>query len=306
MIAMAKLYKAMAYGNLIQIYETIPLEVGPTIRNPPFADRQTVLNTIITLLEEAAAQLQATPTSVEFRNEILAPGFNLENTIQAMLARYALIAGDLTKANDAATRVSSTVFSEFRFSATDANPLWNIAMNGGNSTSMRPKDKWRLEAETGDQRVAYWVTAAALNGFAVPLDNFNRYGDRTHSIPAYLPDEMKLIRAEVAARNNNLTVALALVNEVRTQCTSTLPEPVACLPALTIDQVPTQAAMLAEILKQRRFELYLQHVRWSDLRRFGLTPKFQWMPVPFTECDRNTNTPLDLCASEPANPAGAS
>jgi hypothetical protein len=304
--AMAKLYKAMALGNLLQIYERIPLDVGPTIRNAEFADRATGLNTVLTLLQEAAAQLQQTPTSPEFRSQILAPGFDLENTVQAMLARYALIAGNLTLANDAASRVNLNVFSEFRFSANDANPLWNIAVNGGNSTSMRPKDQWRLDAEAGDQRVNYWVTPAALTGFAAPLDNFNRYSDRTHSFPAYLPDEMKLIRAEVAARNNNLPVALGFVNEVRTQCASALPEPVACLPALTLAQVPTQAAMLTEILRQRRYELYLQGVRWSDLRRFGRPLKFEWMPVPITECDRNINTPSELCASEPANPAGAS
>jgi hypothetical protein len=193
------------------------------------------------------------------------------------------------------------VFSEFRFSDSDANPLWNLYVNGGNSTSMRPKDAWRLAAEAGDQRIAYWVTPAALTGFAAPLDNFNRYSERTHSYPAYLPDEMKLIRAEVAARENRLVDALGFVNQVRTQCTSTLPEPVACLPALLITDVPTQADMLAEILEQRRVELYLQHVRWSDLRRFGLTPKFMWAPIPITECDRNAATPSALCQAEPAN-----
>jgi starch-binding outer membrane protein, SusD/RagB family len=305
-LALARLYKAMALGNLIQVYERIPLEVGPTIRTPEFADRESAFDAIITLLQDAAAQLEQTPTSAEFRTQILAPGFDLENTIQAMLARYALISGDLTLANDAAGRVAPTVFSEFRFSANDANPLWNIAVNGGNSTSMRPKDQWRLDAEANDQRIDYWVAPAELTGFAVPLDNFNRYSDRTHSFPAYLPDEMKLIRAEVAARNNDLPVALQLVNEVRTQCTSALPEPVACLPALLLVQVPSQAAMLAEILKQRRYELYLQGLRWSDLRRFGLPVKFAWMPVPITECDRNENTPAELCDEQPANPAAAS
>jgi hypothetical protein len=68
--------------------------------------------------------------------------------------------------------------------------------------------------------------------------------------------------------------------------------------------VPSQAAMLDEILNQRRYELYLQHVRWSDLRRFGKPVKYQWMPVSISECDRNTNTPVGLCAPQPANPAG--
>lgn len=303
--AIARLYKAMALGNLIQIYEQIPLEVGPNVRTAPFAARTAVLNEIISLLDQANAGLQATPASAEFNTLMLAPGFDLVNTIRAMQARYNLIAGNLAAADAAAASVAQTVFSEFRFSATDANPIWNLAVNGGNSTAMRPEDVFRTQAEAGDQRVAYWTTQAEIQGFAVPLDNFNRYSDRAHSIPAYLPDEMLLIRAEVAARQNRLQDALNFVNTVRTECTSPLPEPVACLPALTLAQVPTQAAMLAEILKQRRYELYLQGVRWSDLRRFGMPVKYAWMPVSISECDRNTATPVALCAPQPADPAGA-
>ena len=40
--------------------------------------------------------------SAEFNAQMLAPGFNLPNTINAMLARYALITGDLTTADAAA------------------------------------------------------------------------------------------------------------------------------------------------------------------------------------------------------------
>lgn len=298
LIALGKLYKAMSLGNLVQVYEQIVLEPQ---ESAPFVDQTTALNRITTLLDEAAAQIATTPPSAEFNSQVLAPGFNLPNTINAMRARYNLIAGNLPAADAAADAVNLTVFSEFRFGTADANPFWNLAVNGGNSTSMRPKDVWRLAAEPGDERVEYWVTEADLDGFAAPLDNFNRYGSREHSYPAYLPDEMRLIRAEVAARQDRLEDALEFVNEVRTPCTSALPEPVACLPELDITDVPTEADMLAEILEQRRFELYLQHVRWSDLRRYDLTPKFEWMPIPFTECDRNPATPAAACQPVPAN-----
>ena len=49
--------------------------------------------------------------------------------------------------------------------------------------------------------------------------------------------------------------------------------------------------MLAEILRQRRYELYLQGLRWSDLRRFGQPVKYAFRPVPPAECDRNNNAP---------------
>lgn len=302
--AIGKLFKAMAFGNLIQVYEQVPLEVSPTNRSPQFATRDDVLNEILVLLEEAEAHLGQTPASAEFTAQMVAPGFDLLNTIRAMRARYSLIAGNLTAADAAAASVDPAVFSEFRFSATDANPVWNLAVNGGNSTSMRPKGVWREEAEAGDERVAFWVEEADIEGFASPLDEFNRYGQQSHGIPAYLPDEMKLIRAEVAARDNRLFPdALGYVNEVRTQCASALPEPVACLPALATSDVPTQPAMLAEILRQRRYELYLQNLRWSDLRRFGEPVKYQWMPVSVAECDRNTNVPLGQCEEQAPDPS---
>jgi hypothetical protein len=65
----------------------------------------------------------------------------------------------------------------------------------------------------------------------------------------------------------------------------------ACLPALDATDLPTQAEVLAQILHERRYELYLQAVRWSDLKRFGQPVKYQFMPIPITECDRNSNAP---------------
>jgi hypothetical protein len=107
---------------------------------------------------------------------------------------------------------------------------------------------------------------------------------------------MRLILAEIHARRGELLQALVLVNQVRTPCSSPLNEPVACLPALTLVDVPTQQAMLDQILLEREYELYLQGVRWSDLRRFGKPVKYDYMMAPRTECDRNTNAPSDVCA----------
>lgn len=294
-LALAKLYKAMALGNIYQIYPRAPLQVGPGIEDPPFAAREEVINEVLRLLQEARGHVQGTPPSSEFRASILAPGFDLENTIEAMIARYSLMAGRLDDALMAAQRVDPGVLSELRFTATDVNPLWNMWYNSGNAYQMRAEEQFRLEAEPGDRRVEYWVEPAPIEGASGPLDHVSRYRSATASYPVYLPDEMRLILAEVHARRGDLPQALVHVNAVRTQCTSELNEPVACLPALELADVPTQAAMLAEILRQRRYELYLQAVRWSDLRRFDQPLKYPFMPVPSTECDRNANAPAELC-----------
>ena len=51
------------------------------------------------------------------------------------------------------------------------------------------------------------------------------------------------------------------------------------------------AAVLAEILKQRRYELFLQGLRFDDLRRFNATRKYDFLPLPQSECDRNPAAP---------------
>lgn len=306
LIALAKLFKAMAFGNLLQIYERIPLETGLDNLNPEFATRAEGLAMVLQLLNEARNEILATPPSTEFNNEVLAPGFNFLATIDAMIARYALIAGDYAQAFAAAQRVPLNTLSEMRFSATDANPLWNLWLNSGNSTRMLPEDRFRTGAQAGDQRVAYWVTAAATAGSnpASPLDAHVRYSARDASFPLYFPDEMRLIMAEVYARNNDLPNALLLLNQVRTQCSSPLNEPVACLPALLITDVPTQAAMLAAIYRERRYELYLQGMHWSDARRFGMPLKYTFLMVSALECIRNSNAPAELCqaATLPVTP----
>lgn len=287
-LALARLHKAMALGNLVQLYERVALDVGPD-QSPTLENRERVLQEILSLLEEARAGLQATPPSALFNTQVVATGFNLSNTIDAMIARYALIAGRNDVAIQAATRVSPTTLSTFNFSAADPNPLWELWYNSGAAYQMRPERSFRTGADEGDRRVAYWVRADTLTGPVVPLDDLNRYRDRTDAIPAYLPDEMKLIRAEAHARLGQLPQARQLVNEVRTQCASPVAEPVACLPARTDDQLATQGAILDEILRQRRYELFLQGVRVEDLRRFGKALKYPWMPIPQSECDRNPN-----------------
>lgn len=306
LIALANLFKAMAFGHLLQVYERIPLEVGLDNLNPQFASRQEGFQEVLRLLNAARTQIQTTPPSTEFNNVVIAPGFNLANTIDAMIARYSLIAGDLAGALAAAQRVSPTVLSEMRFSTADANPLWVMWLGSGNAFRLLPEDRFRTGAQAGDERVEYWVTAAATAGSnpQSPLDAHDRYSARDVSFPVYLPDEMKLIQAEVFARQNNLVQALTLVNQVRTQCNSALNEPVACLPPLTLLQVPTQQAMLDAIYYERRYELYLQGLHWSDARRFGRPLKYSFMMVSAAECLRNTNAPPELCrpTTDPVTP----
>lgn len=292
--ATARLFKAMSLGWLIQIFEKVPVDAGPGAVPKPRAE---VLDTVLTLLEQARTDLNGVSAAdlATFRARALGPGIDLQNTIDAMLARYYLMAGKYDNAITAANRVNLGVLSVLQYPAPTRNPVENLAVElqyvGGLQSFVN-------QAQPGDRRPAYWVDAAAAALPGNPSDSIvkplKKYTGPNDSYPLYLPDEMKLIKAEALARTNQLAASAALVNEVRTQTSSAVDEPVAGLPALPASALDTQAKLLAEIAYERRYELYMQGLRWEDTRRFGTalttTPTFTFLPLPLTECQVNPNS----------------
>jgi len=291
--ALARLFKAMALGTIIMQYEEVPVELGTAA---VFRGRAVVLDTIIALLETARADFAGVPAGelVSFRARVLGTGFNVLRTIDAMRARYYLIAGLYQQAIDAADSVKLDTLSVFSYPSPTVNPVYNLAFGLRYVAGLK---SFVDQAEPGDQRVAYW-----LNTASAPLGNppdtllyaLKRYSGQNDAFPVYVPDEMKLIKAEAYARLGQYVTAAGLVNAVRTQTTSTVDEPVAGLPALdAATQLATEAQLLAEIARQRRYELFMQGLRWEDTRRLGTaittTPTFTWLPTPTQECRGNPN-----------------
>jgi hypothetical protein len=299
-LALARLIKAMSLGELIEAFVSVPIDVT-TSQTPAFSNRAAVLATVIGLLESARDGLAATPASADFNSNILGIGFNLPNTINAMLARYALIAGDNAKALAAANAVDLTKTSTlFYNSATARNPIFLVTVQ---IVYYKPVDDFRLNAEAGDRRVAFWVSAVTENSFlGKPVDNFVQYRLDNSPYFVYLPGEITLIKAEAYARQNDLANALIELNKVRTKTTDAAGIG-AGLAAKTAADLPTQAAMLDEIFKQRCYELFVSGLRWGDTRRFGKpgaetdpatrSRTRNWLPYPDAERAANPNTPAD-------------
>lgn len=293
-VSLAKLFKAMAFGMLIQQYDQVPVVVTTEGSIPQ--PRAVVMDTILTLLESARTDI-ASVNDVDlagFRSRVAGTGLDLRATIDAMLARYYLMAGRDDDAITAANRVSPTVLSVLSYPTPTRNPIENLAFQLIYAAGL---NSFVTQAEASDRRPAYWLNTTIPGPAGVPdsvLRFLRKYSTPNESFPLYLPDEMKLIKAEAYARTNRLSEALALVNEVRTQSSSSLDEPVAGLPPVVL---LTQAQILAEIAWQRRYELYEQGLRWEDTRRFGTavttTPTLPFLPIPQQECDVN-----------PANPCG--
>ena len=294
--SLARLLKAMAIGNVALQYERVPVNFNQAGALPQ--SRDVVLDSVIAGLESARAGLAGVSDAelAPFRSRVLGTGFDLRNTIDAMLARYYLLDGQYQNAIGAAGRVNLGVLSTLVFPDPAANPIYNYSVVLQYTGTRK---SFFTEAQPGDLRPAYWANrATGYSGNPPALDSvfaFNRYSGRNDPYPLYLPDEMRLIQAEAYTRLGNLGQARTLVNAVRTQCTSAVAEPVACLPALSVEALDTPAELFTEILYQRRYELYAQGLRWEDLRRLEQyttkRPSMRFLPYPQSECDRNPARP---------------
>lgn len=292
-VALAKLFKAMALGNLYTQYERLPADVDSLAAPLP---RAQVLDTVITLLESARADL-ATVTDAGlagFNTSVQGTGFRLRPTVDAMLARYYLFDGRYQEAIDAANRVPRNVVSELRYVDPVINPIYNY------SVVLRytgTRKSFFTEAAPGDQRPAFWANRGA-GGPGTPdsVFDFRQYSGRNDAYPVYMPDEMLLIRAEAHARLGQLTEARDLINTVRTSGSAVTGfDPAAGLAALPVEALDTQEEILAQVLYERRYELYSQGLRWEDLRRLAAytarRPSIPFLPYPQSECDRNPAAP---------------
>lgn len=303
-LAHAYLFKAAALAGVALGFEQGPLSAEAA---PTFVPRQQLLQEAIRLLDLAAQELATTPPSAEFNTQVIGPDFNLPNTVQAYRARFNLMAGNYAAALAAANLVNLTVRSAFTYSTQNPNPVYQFTILPG--TNFRPRDRFGLPAnlvESGDGRLAFYLTGPVVadnnNG---STDNIRSlagfFTSQTSPIPAYLPDEMRLIRAEanLRAATPNIAAALTDINAVRTQTTGDPFGVYAALPAYSGPQ--TVDALLLEVYKQRSAELFLSGLRLEDSRRFGrpappttLTERTRnFYPYPQQERVNNPNTPAD-------------
>jgi starch-binding outer membrane protein, SusD/RagB family len=295
-LSLARLYKAMALGTILMDFDQVPIDVS--VPGPVPQPRAVVLDTVLALLDAARTDLVGVPDAdlAGFNTRVKDPGLNLRETIDAMRARFALMAGQYQSAIDAADSVDLTVLSTFTYPSPARNPVNNLAFGllyvGGLKSFVD-------SAEAGDLRPAYWLdtTATPFTGnpdsLMYPLRKFSGNND---PFPAYLPDEMRLIKAEAFTMLGTLDSAAFYVNAVRTRTASTLDEPVAGLTALDpATQLDTPAKLLAQIAYNRRYSLYMQGLRWEDTRRLGsaitTTPTLSVLPIPTQECDANPSNP---------------
>lgn len=290
--AHAAIFKAMALGNLAMFWQQAP---AVTAANAPFVDRIAILNEAISILESAASELAKAPISSAFSTRIAA-GIDYANTINALIARYALMAGNNDKALAAANLVSlaTSIKSEFRHDDLTRNALFETSF--GNKNVTEPLDNRfslpvALQTPTNDARIAFFYSA----GGTLNLGRASFFTSNSSVLPIYRPGEVTLIKAEAYARKNDLANATTELNKILQKLAAGDSYGIgANQPAYS--GTSDQASILTEIYKQRCIELFLTGMRLEDSRRFGRPTSERgrdFLPYPFSERDNNPNTPAD-------------
>jgi len=297
-VGYASIFRALSLGTLGLFFEQSPVTTG---NNVPFVPRAQVFKEAITTLESAATQVAAAPVSSDFSGKI-ATGIDISNTIQALIARYALFSGDYDKALAAAAKVDLTKKSVFNFDDNTRNPLFEYTF--GNLNVFQPTNvnlglTGSLTPDPADKRLSF-LTKPSTNTAVAPVIATAFYTANNAAVPVYLPGEMLLIQAEAYARKGDLTNAIAQLNRVLTKTAAQDAFGLgAALPAYSGAQ--TADAVLAEIYKNRQIELAFQGFRLEDSRRFGrpgpgsanAERNRNFFPYPLTERNNNTATPTD-------------
>ncbi len=295
-IAYAHLFKALSIGTLAQFFEQLPVRTTTSSdflagKFATFLPRAQALQEAITLLEAAAA-LNVTPTPLF--NSKVGTDININQAIQALLARYYNMLGNHDKAIEAAGKVPANSRSVFRYDALNQNPVFRVSLVNNNTYNgvFNFGLTGDLAPDPADGRIAFYLADNPATN--VKVQGF--FKSDTDAIPLYLPGEMLLIRAEAFARKGQIAEAIAELNKVLTK-DNDIYGVNAKLPPYSGAQ--TAEAVLLEIYKNRCIELYMTGLKLEDSRRFGRpnAPSNErsrnFYPYPINERDNNPNTPAD-------------
>ena len=290
LVAYASIFKALALGDLAMFYDHVPDTTGVNVR---FITSAQGYAKAVAVLNNALATIAANPITSNFLSSVPA-GIDITNTLYALKARYALLAGDYATALDAAGKVSLSVKSVFNYSATFANPIFSLATSTNNI--FQPVDSTMglpagLTPDPADKREPFYIAIKSNPRFRIAGFDTALLAAR----PIYLPGEIMLIKAEAYARQDDLTNGLDQLNLVVTkQPSADLYKVGAALPAIAGPL--SKDDLLTQIYRNRCIELFMSGLKLSDEKRFGrpvTERKRSYLPFPYVERNGNPNTPDD-------------
>lgn len=312
-VAMAKCYKAFALGELAALYGSIPVELNGT-EPPRYVSQREAYSRVQSLLDEALTAFgQGTATltgDLNFRGDATR-WIEVANTLKA---RYFLHTKNypaaLAAARNGIKAATRGAFAVYSSNELEQN-LWSfwVQCEPGN---VFVADKYYIDvitSEPNDRRLNDFLEPNEDGqhvGFALPTrypasrtdvsaaerDNpkyystIKKFAAFEAPFPLVTYQENVLILAECLARTGAVSDAVTQVNLIRTA---------AGLPAFS----STNAAdVIAQVLKQKYIQLFLEGQSYHDMRRTGTLPRSPiTIPVrlryPDLEISVNPNTPAD-------------
>ena len=263
-----------AYQLLLTLNLTSTNGIRLDVSNPdqlgPVVGYDESLIAIATLLDEAktdfaAAQI-AFPLSSGFAGFNDAAGLTKVN--RALAARVAIYRKQWGAALTALTgsffnlngNLNTGVFHVFGTGSGDQlNPAFFPKNSNGEARAAHPL--YATDIAVNDDR----INKATLRN--APISNNGLTSDRdvwvytssTAPVPIIRNEELMLIYAEANIQNNTLATAVTTINKIRSSHA-----------VADYSGAVTQAALLTEMLQQRRYSLFFEGHRWIDLRRYNL------------------------------------
>ncbi|MCB0555262.1 MAG: RagB/SusD family nutrient uptake outer membrane protein [Phaeodactylibacter sp.] len=273
-----------------------------------FSSRMDAYAEAISILDDGIKALQGVTLPAELTGPF--GGIDLLNTLYAYQARYYNAAGNNDAAIAAADKVDLSATSMFTYDGENPNPIYARFFIG--TVEYAPRTNFGLPdallPDAGDARIDFYMNIVGNTSLYgnLPVEELSGpfFSSETASIPAYLPGEMLLIKAEAYARKGEIGKAEEALNSVRQKTADEDPYGLGAGLTDTYSSGGDQAALLNEIYKNRRAELFLIGTSLEDSRRFGrpeppTTPDFasernrNFYPYPDNERESNPNTPTD-------------
>ncbi|MCB0549175.1 MAG: RagB/SusD family nutrient uptake outer membrane protein [Phaeodactylibacter sp.] len=307
LLAYGNLFRAMCLGILAQNWEQAPILNSPN-NDAAFSDRAAVYAEAIRILDESAKAMEGTAIP----SDLVGPfgEIDLLNTLYAYLARYYNATGNYDAAIATANKVDLGATSYFSYDAENANPIFGGFFVG--TVEYAPRTNFglpdALAPDPADGRIGFYMNIVGNTSLygGLPVEEIAApfFTSQTASIPAYLPGEMLLIKAESYARKGEIGNAEAALNMVRQKTADDDIYGIGAGLADTYSSGGNQAALLDEIYKNRRAELFLIGTSLDDSRRFNRPEpptatdfaserNRNFYPYPDNERESNPNTPND-------------
>lgn len=283
-----KAYQLLLTLNLTQD-NGIRIDVSNPDQLGPFVNYEEALTAIATLLDEGKTDL--TGAQVAFPLSSGFAGFNtaegLKKLNRALAARVAVYRKQwpaaLTALNESFYNSNGNfntgVYHVFGTGSGDQlNPAFFPQNQAGDVRLAHPSYAANIEAN--DDRInkaSMRDAVASYQGLSSNRDVWI-YNSSTSSVPIIRNEELILINAEANIQANNLPAAVTALNIIRNG--HNLPD---------YSGTVSQAALIDEMLKQRRYSLFFEGHRWVDIRRYN---RLNTLPVDRAEDDIWSKFPL--------------